>query len=226
MQSLPEADANRRPLKTRGWTLFVKLADRLARWGVSPNAISLSSIAWAALAGGAFWLTADAAGAAARALFLLAAAGIQLRLIANLLDGMVAVEGGRRSPVGELYNEAPDRIADSLILLGAGQAAGNLLLGCGAALLAVLVAYVRALGASAGAGQVFAGPMAKPHRMALLTITSLYCMAAPAGGPWWLAPRYAMHLALWVIAIGCGVTFARRLIIIAGRMRQAEGHPL
>ena len=50
---------------------------------------------------------------------------IQLRLIANLLDGLVAVEGGKRTPTGELYNEAPDRIADTAVLVGAGYAVGG-----------------------------------------------------------------------------------------------------
>ena len=43
------------------------------------------------------------------------------------------------------------------------------MLGFAAALVAVFVAYVRALGASVGAGQCFLGPMAKPQRMALMT---------------------------------------------------------
>jgi phosphatidylglycerophosphate synthase len=49
-----------------------------------------------------------------------AAACIQFRLLCNLLDGMVAVEGGKGSVTGPIYNEAPDRIADVLILIGAG----------------------------------------------------------------------------------------------------------
>ena len=49
---------------------------------------------------------------------------VQLRLLCNLLDGMVAVEGGRSSPVGALYNEVPDRVADSLLLVALGYAVG------------------------------------------------------------------------------------------------------
>ena len=43
-------------------------------------------------------------------LFLVAAVCVQLRLLANLLDGMVAVGSGQASRIGELYNEVPDRV--------------------------------------------------------------------------------------------------------------------
>lgn len=33
---------------------------------------------------------------------------------------MVAVEGGLKSPAGAVYNELPDRIADTLIIIGVG----------------------------------------------------------------------------------------------------------
>src|SRR5687767_919083 len=76
----------RRPLKTRDHNWAIRAAQWLAGAGVSPNAISLASVAFASAAAGALlahgWLAA--------ALF------IQLRLLCNLLDGMVAVEGGRR----------------------------------------------------------------------------------------------------------------------------------
>ena len=48
-----------------------------------------------------------------------------LSLLANLLDGMVAMGRGVASPVGELFNEVADRVSDTAILLGLGWAAGN-----------------------------------------------------------------------------------------------------
>lgn len=44
------------------------------------------------------------------------------------------------------------------------------LIGLTSALVAVFVAYVRAIGASAGVGQVFLGPFAKQQRMAVMTL--------------------------------------------------------
>ena len=56
---------------------------------------------------------------------LLAAGGIVVRGMGNLLDGMVAVESGKASPFGELFNEISDRVADIAILIGAGYTAGG-----------------------------------------------------------------------------------------------------
>src|SRR4029453_6658606 len=106
---------------------------------------------------------------------------IKVGRLANMLDGMVAVEGGKGGPTGDLWNEAPDRVADAAILVGAGFATGTTpLLGFGAALMAVFVAYVRALGASVGAGQIFLGPQAKPQRMAVMTVACLLLTLFPS----------------------------------------------
>lgn len=208
--------AGRRPLKSRGLPFFKTLAARLAAAGVSPNTISFFSIVFAVAAGAALAMTARTTGIAQAAFFFAAAAGIQLRLVANLLDGMVAVEGGRGGPTGELWNEAPDRVADVAILIGAGYAAGgNPVLGFGAALVAVFVAYVRALGASVGAGQCFLGPQAKPHRMAVLTVAcvlSAILAALPAPPAWSLN---ALGGALWIVILGGAATAGRRLAFVA-----------
>ena len=100
---------------------------------------------------------------------------IQMRLVCNLLDGMVAVEGGKGSPAGVIYNDAPDRVADVLILVGAGYSGAGepgvvkifamLPLGWCAACVALGTAYVRTLGASLMGVHDFRGPMAKQHRM-------------------------------------------------------------
>ncbi len=57
--------------------------------------------------------------------WFLAAVGIQLRLVCNLMDGMLAVEGGLKTANGDLFNEFPDRIADVAILAALGQAGGT-----------------------------------------------------------------------------------------------------
>ena len=149
---MPIEPTGRRPLKTRGWPFFQKLAAGLARSGVTPNAISFASIVFGVLAGVVLAATSHSDGWVLRLYFLAAAGFIQLRLIANLLDGMVAVEGGKGGPTGDLWNEAPDRVSDVAIFVGAGYGAGSSpWLGLMAAVVAVFVAYVRALGASVGA---------------------------------------------------------------------------
>jgi phosphatidylglycerophosphate synthase len=204
---------SRRPLKSRerGWA--IALAGRLAQAGVSPNAISLASIGFAALAGLALLGTAAAGAALQPVLWLVAAAGIQLRLLCNLLDGLVAVEGGRGSRSGEVFNDAPDRLADIVILVAAGYAlpwpAWGGALGWVAATLAVLTAYVRLLGRALGRPQDFCGPMAKQHRMAVLTAA---CLGAIVEGLLLGNHGWALGLGLAVIAVGGALTVARRLV--------------
>jgi len=147
-------------------------------------------------------------------LFIVVAAFIQLRLLCNLFDGMVAVEGGLKTKSGEIYNELPDRLSDPLILVGAGYSISWVVwgsyLGWAAGLLAVLTAYVRVLGASAGVQQYFCGPMAKQQRMAVMTAACLVAALEAALG--W--EGRVITLALVLIVFGCIVTIVRRTRLI------------
>jgi phosphatidylglycerophosphate synthase len=213
--------ANRRPLKSRSTGWARTLATALARAGLRPDGISASSMIFALLGAGAFWLSADAPAGAKPLLLIGAAACIQLRLLANLLDGMVAVEHGRGGPLGPVWNELPDRIADVLFLVGAGYALRHVapdigpLLGWLAATLAVLTAYIRELGRALGCESDFAGPGAKPHRMATLTAGCLVAAAEPFlhAGPSVLLLTLAIIVGLIV------VTVVRRTLRLAARLR-------
>lgn len=212
----------RRPIASRELAVWKRTAAWLARRGVSPNAVSLAGMACGFAAGGALALTSLPGWE--RAAFLGAALLIQLRLLANMLDGMVALQTGKGSPVGELYNEIPDRVSDAAILIGAGYAAGSLPeLGCVAACMALFVAYVRAEGKAAGARQEFCGPMAKSHRMFTLTVVAVYCGLAPqAWQPTLAGPRPAglVAAALLLVVVGGAVTALRRLVRIARTLRK------
>ena len=137
-----------------------------------------------------------------------------MRLLCNLLDGLVAVEGGWRTKSGEIFNELPDRISDLLLLAAAGYATRwtgwERDFGWAAAALAVVVAYVRALGGQAGAAQQFCGPMAKQQRMFLLTAAC----ALSALEAWMGAVPRAMTCVLAAIALGSAWTAARRSVRI------------
>ena len=217
----------RRPIRARNAAVFNALAARLAAGGVSPNGISIAGMVSGVAAGGALAATAWLEPGWTRVAWFLAAVCIPLRLIANLLDGMVAIESGKASPVGELFNEVPDRISDVCIFVGAGYAAGgHPVLGFLAAIVAVLVAYVRAAAKVAGAAQDYCGPQAKAHRMALLTAVAAYCGLSPVG---WQSFPVAGHgvgvpaAALGVVILGGAWTFARRLRRAARRLH--EGSP-
>ena len=79
-------------------------------------------------------------------------------------------------------------------------------LGWAAGLGAVLTAYMRTLGVAAGAPVDFRGPMAKQHRMALMTLACLLTAVEPL---FW-DRGWAIVVTLVVIIIGCVLTFARR----------------
>ncbi len=200
-----ETPSARRPIANRSASWAIRLSAALARSAVTPNQISVLSIAFAALGGA---LIGFGAGPLA---WLAAAICIQLRLVCNLLDGMVAIEGGKTSKLGVLYNEFPDRIADTLLLVPAGYAAGWPWLGWAAALAAALTAYVRVFGGALGLPQSFAGLMAKQRRMAVLT-AALVAQAAESAlrdSAWSLAAGLAL------IAAGSVWTCWTRTVAIA-----------
>ena len=212
------AAANRRPLKSRS-TGWAAAAARLAlRTGISADGISVLGVAVSLLGAAAL-----ATHFAAPWHFLIGAAAVQLRLLCNMLDGMVAVEGGRKSVYGPLFNELPDRAEDSLLLVAAGYAADpalGLILGLTAALLAAVCAYVRLLGGTLGQPQDFVGPQAKPHRMFVLTVGLVAALAdnLVTGN----TDGRMVMLALGVIIAGTLHTIVRRTLRIARRLREAR----
>jgi phosphatidylglycerophosphate synthase len=134
----------------------------LIKIGLTANAISVLGMVAGCVAGGMFAWT-KTAGTYEWLAWLAAALFVQLRLLANLLDGMVAIDSGQASPVGELFNEVPDRVSDTAILVGAGYSiGGHVELGYVAACGALFTAYVRAMGKAAGATQEYCGPMVAP----------------------------------------------------------------
>jgi phosphatidylglycerophosphate synthase len=175
------------------------------------------SVAFAAIGCGLLLESRAADGGLRAALLMGAAACVQLRLLCNLLDGMVAVEHGLGGPFGPIWNELPDRIADALFLVGAGYASGYAWLGWLCAVLAVLTAYVRELGRGLDQPADFSGPMAKPHRMAALTLTCLIAAAEPLWG--WRGESLAIGLA--VIALGTALTVARRTVRLGRALKGA-----
>lgn len=205
----------RRPIAARSSAWAIKLSAWLARSGVTPNAISVTSVLFAAI-GGLLIFQAD------HWLALLGAAVcVQLRLICNLLDGMVAIEGGKKSSVGAIYNEFPDRIADTLFLVPLGYAAGLPWLGWACALLAALTAYVRVFGGSLGLAQDFSGVMAKQRRMAALTVGLILQAVLSL----FSADLWPLLVTAAVIAAGSLVTCVTRTVAIARKLEQGPDHP-
>lgn len=196
----------RRPLKSRDTSWAQWLAKVIAGMGISPNFISVLSVVFSIFGYMAYCQSTKAS----PYWLILAALTIQLRLLCNLFDGMVAVEYNKKTPMGDVYNDLPDRIADVLFIVGAGLYCKDLkyateiawLTSC----LAVMTAYIRVLGTSIGTETFFSGPMAKPHRMFLLTVASIvqpFVLTVPI-----------IYYALWIMMIGSFITCVRRIMAI------------
>jgi phosphatidylglycerophosphate synthase len=207
-----DEESNRRPIAARGSAWAQSFAGALARSSITPNQISVASVFFAAIGATtlAWWPTAPG--------LVLCAVCVQLRLVCNLLDGMVAMEGGKASAVGKIYNEFPDRVADSLLIVALGYACAMPWLGWLGALLAALTAYIRVFGGSLGFAQDFRGPFAKQQRMAVLTVA---CIAA-AAETYWHPQRYALLTAAVLIAVGALLTCITRTRAIAKLLRASH----
>lgn len=201
---------NRRPIAARSTGWARRFSAALARSSVTPNQISVLSIVFAAAGAAALLAWPGWPG------LVLCALGIQGRLICNLLDGMVAMEGGKKSALGAVYNEFPDRVADTIFIVALGYAIGQPDLGWAGALAAALTAYVRVFGGALGLPQDFRGPMAKQHRMAVLTVACVGGAIEQTGnGTQWL-----LVVAAWVIALGSALTCITRTGAMATLLKE------
>ncbi len=207
----------RRPIASRNTRWADACASAIAKTGITPNAISVCGMIFAILGGACFYFT-QCGCFPPRLLWIAGAVFVQLRLLANLFDGMVAQLQKATSPLGELYNEIPDRISDAVILVGFGYAIGSSAsLGFVAACLALFVAYVRAQIAVSGGKQLFIGPMAKAHRMAVIIGAAIATAILPEVA--W--PVYA----LWIVIVGSVLTAIRRILRGGSRLSQGPSKP-
>ncbi len=208
---MAETSEHRRPLKVRDFQFLHGIAATLAKANVTPNQISIISVVFAALAGVCIMGVTSFSGFMSFFFMILTMVGLLGRVLCNLFDGMVAVEQGKATPSGELFNDVPDRLADFIIFVGAGYAVSATgwgpLLGWSAAVLAITTAYARTLGRSLGAPTDFRGPMAKPHRMGVLAVC---VFLTPFEGVMFKTGTLLMF-GLFVICIGSALTVARRV---------------
>jgi phosphatidylglycerophosphate synthase len=211
----------RRPIAARRMRWIAALARSLQAAGVRPNQVSVMSVLFATSAGVALIVGLQGPTVARMTGLLVAGCCIQARLLCNVLDGLLAIEGGLRTKSGAIFNELPDRFSDAAILVCAGYAVPDIAwasaLGWAAAWLAALTAYVRALGGASGAAQDFSGPMAKQQRMAVLTVACVLA-AALAGTPW---VGRLLLAALLVVVTGSAITVSRRTLHIIRELERS-----
>ncbi len=197
-------DEHRRPLATRAQRWPRAIAALLGKLGITANAISVFSILFGF---STFYILVFEPHESFFYNCLWAALTVQLRLLFNLLDGLVAVEGGSQTATGGLYNEVPDRLSDALTLIGVGYACHayplGVELGYLATVLAFFTAYIRVLGVSLGTTSYFLGPMAKQHRMAAITVALVLTA--------FVHFKVLLWVGLWIVTLGAAITCYRRL---------------
>ena len=132
---------------------------------------------------------------------------ITLRMMCNLLDGMVAIERAMTSPQGEALQDTVDRLADSCMVLGAAfSPIGDLRLGIVAITLMLISSYVGIQKKAVGGSREYGGILGKGDRFLLFSIASVgrYFWQGRAGG------LNAFDILFVLMIIGGSVTIIQR----------------
>ncbi len=187
-------------LKPAFQNLLRPLATALARAGVTPNQITVAALILSAGAGAAIalWPTA-------RWPLLLLPAVLFVRLALNAVDGMIAREQNRASPLGAMLNELGDVASDAMLYLPLAFVPG---FPAAAVVLAVVVGtmteFAGLLAQTLGRGRRYDGPLGKSDRaFALGGLSLLVAIGVPPG--WWLdgVLWLVVALGLWTVVQRC-----------------------
>jgi CDP-diacylglycerol--glycerol-3-phosphate 3-phosphatidyltransferase len=136
-----------------------------------------------------------------------------LRLACNALDGMVATTTGAARPLGQIFNEFSDRVADAAVLLAITVRTGSTLLGALTLTTVLLSSYLGTAAAAAGGTRQYVGVMGKADRMVLLAVVvPLAVFVGPALLRWYLV----------AVAFGATITLAQRGRAIRRELRGAS----
>lgn len=148
---------------------------RLARWGLTPNVITLISVAGSITVGAAL----SQAGARP-ALLLLLPIWLFARMGLNALDGMMARELGMATPIGAVLNELGDVLSDlGLYLPLAFVDEPSLWPVVAFSAGATLTEFCGVLGRALGSSRRYEGPMGKSDRALLVGALGLLTFVRP-----------------------------------------------
>jgi archaetidylinositol phosphate synthase len=140
---------------------------------------------------------------------------VLVRLLLNLMDGLVAREVGLAGAWGEVKNEFGDRVADAAIFLGLGFGGYvDARLAALALALILCVSYLGILGKVLGGARVYGGIFGKGDRMLSLAVFTLYPLFSGnlASYDWYLA----------FAALAAAATVVQRLRIIYGYAKSSQ----
>ncbi|MCF6507534.1 CDP-alcohol phosphatidyltransferase family protein [Blastococcus sp. MG754426] len=184
------------------------LAARLARVGVTPDAVTVT---------GTVGAIAGAAGLIATGHLFWGAFTVTVFVLLDMLDGALARLRGGGSVFGAVLDSTGDRAADAAIFgalvwwfSGAGDNRLLVLLALLCLVLGVLTSYIKARAEGMGLA-CDVGVVERTERLILvLTGTGFTGLGIP----------YAVHVALWVLLAGSAVTVAQRVLAVR---RAADG---
>lgn len=161
-------------LKPRFQQLLQPLLQRLARWGISPNQLTLATTGLMLLYG-----TALALYPSSQALWYGLPLVLLVRMALNALDGMLANATGQKTRLGAVLNELCDQVSDAALYLPFALAPG---VHVGLLVVVVMAAswaeFTGLAALAAGAQRRFDGPMGKSDRAVAFGLLALLVGAA------------------------------------------------
>jgi CDP-diacylglycerol--glycerol-3-phosphate 3-phosphatidyltransferase len=191
-------------LKPHLGTLLLPAARALLARGISPNAVTLTTIALSCATGAMLALSPN------QWVYAAVPAVLGLRLAFNVLDGVMARAGGRESRLGLVLNELGDIVADGVLYLPFALALGVEPLLAGTFVLLCAMSEAAGLaGYATGAGRRQDGPLAKGERGAAIALIAAL-VAAGASPAQWIDAAFAALTLLAAASVARRVAAAVR----------------
>ncbi|RZN40948.1 MAG: CDP-alcohol phosphatidyltransferase family protein [Methanophagales archaeon ANME-1-THS] len=192
---------------------YVKTAARFfAARGISPNSLSLLSLAFAALAGLSFFLSGP--GTSFNLFLVLALIFVCLNALLDGLDGLVARERGNATKKGDFLEHVIDRYSDMFIISGilfGGYVGWEI--GVIAIIGVLLASYMGTQAQAVGLNRIYGGLLGRADRIALIlgagVLTLVYPYPVPAAG---ILSFSFLGWALVIFAVLGNVTAVQRFV--------------
>ena len=178
---------------------FVARLRRLEDHAVA-RSVSADALTWAAVGVAGLTALVVVAGTRVPLLWLAVAPLALLRMACNAMDGSLARRTSSETRRGAVLNELGDRVADALTF-GALAAVVGAPLALGVLAVALATSFVAVLGQACAGERLAAGPLGKPDRVAVLSVSA--AVAAFAGPA-------AITVGAWTIVALGGLTVVRR----------------
>ncbi len=183
-------------LKPKFQALWRPLVNRLASWGLTANAVTLTAVLLSMATGAAIAVWPDQ-----RWPLALLPIALFVRMALNAIDGMLAREHGQKSNLGAVLNELGDVISDAALYLPLALVPGlSPPLVVAVVLLAIIGEMTGVVGIQINASRRYDGPLGKSDRaFAFGLLAALLASGITLGS--WTTVFLAVLAALAVLTI-------------------------